>query len=65
MRDATRADKSYRMCNGVLNCPIKQRSELISGKLNKSKPNGSNRHDKQKGWWKRAHRLRYGEEMVR
>ncbi len=36
------------MCNGVLNYSIKQKSELISGKLNKSKPNGSNRHDEQK-----------------
>ncbi len=42
--------KVNRMCNGILNYSIRQMSELISSKLNKSKPNSSNRHDEQKGW---------------
>ncbi len=49
MRNAIRANKSYGMYNGVLNCPVRQRSELITSKLNKSKPSDSNRHDEQKG----------------
>ncbi len=40
------------MYSDVMNYPIKQGNELISSKLNKSKPNGSNRHDEQKKWWK-------------